>query len=133
MLSQDLVYDYDQARVEYFPKYNVVYMKWRSDAHGDDYRKPFESSLRLLNFNRGSVFILDMSYSFVAHSEDLSWAFETFLSELSKTGCSRVIFVFKDIPDGENDNIRWYEATSRRFEVRTAATFDLAVSQLCSI
>jgi len=130
MLLQIDNYVSDYATVEYFANYNVAFLSWRGEAHSEDYRKPLEFTMRLLNFNRGSSFILDMTHCFYESPDDLQWTFETVLPAIFRSGCDRFIFITKDINDLNNNNDLWIEHAKRFFRVNVVHSFDYAIGAL---
>lgn len=130
MLLQSDKFESEYAKVEYFPSYNVVYQAWRNEVHGEEYKKAFEYSQRLLTFNKGSSFILDLTNSFIDSAEDLEWAFDVLLPELNAAGCSKLIFIVSPYSDGENNNELWMRKAEKYFRTFVADSFDVAIGAL---
>lgn len=133
MLLPDYKFESDYAKVEYLPMYNVVYHTWRSEVHGEEYRKAFEYSRKLLMSNKGSAFILDLTNGFIDSPEDLEWAFDIVLPDINTAGCSKMIFIVRPFDDGENNNMLWIRKAEMYFRTFVADSFDVGIGALSQL
>lgn len=87
------VYDNEHCLVYYRPELKAVYLEWKKFSSGDEYRKPCEFLLKLMNEHQCKNMVVNAVNGFEDEKEDVEWAFEYFIPSLAKTSCKVLIFI----------------------------------------
>ncbi|QOP42078.1 GNAT family N-acetyltransferase [Sulfurimonas marina] len=112
------VYETQFCKVEYLKEYNGVFCIWQGFCQGDEYKKPLEFGLKLLEEYSADTWITDTAKGFENTTEDTTWLIEEFIPKVQKTTCERIIFLI-DKQSPLQDEIKAQEKIlSQYFEVQ---------------
>ncbi len=87
------VYDSAHCTVYYRPELKAVYLEWKKFSCGDEYRKPCEHLLKLMQIYQCKNVVVNAVNGFEDDKEDVDWAFEYFIPALAKTSCKILVFI----------------------------------------
>lgn len=124
------MFENEYAKIEYIEKDHVVFHTWKKECHFDDYRKPVEYSLELLQKHKGSIFVVDAKNGFEDVKEDVEWGFSCFLPELKKTGCKIWAFILPEVSEIEGEIDLWTAEIQKNFRVIRTTSYEDILSQI---
>lgn len=87
------VYDNEQCLVYYRPELTAVYLEWKKFSCGEEYRKPCEFLLKLMQKHQCKNVVVNAVNGFEDEKEDVEWAFEYFIPSLAETNCRILVFI----------------------------------------
>ncbi len=86
-------YDNEHCLVYYRPELTAVYLEWKKFSCGEEYRKPCEFLLNLMQKYQCINIIVNAVNGFEDTKEDVEWAFQYFIPSLAKTTCKTLVFI----------------------------------------
>ena len=87
------VYDNEHCLVYYRPELMAVYLEWKKFSCREEYRKPCEFLLNLIQKYQCKNMVVNAVNGFEDTKEDVEWAFEYFIPSLAKTTCRTLVFI----------------------------------------
>ncbi len=96
--------------VAYNDEYNVVFVKWKSYCHHEDYRAPLEYALEVMRTHHCD-YAADTRTGFENHPDDTRWVAEYFFPEAVKAGCACIYFII-DRENSLKDELEGQENSS---------------------
>lgn len=86
------MYSSDYCDVTYEENYNVVFVKWKKFCCKDDYRKPLEYALKMINRYKCN-YVADTRTGFENIPEDTKWVANYFMPKAVECGCKCIYFI----------------------------------------
>jgi len=90
------MYKSDFCKIDFLEKYNAIYCQWKNYCKFDEYRKPLEYGLKLINEKKATVWITDTSNGFESTDEDTSWLIDEFIPKTINSTCDTIVFIIKN-------------------------------------
>lgn len=127
-MREELITHFGEVR--YIEKDNIVFLVWKKRAILEDYRKPTEFALELLQKHAGSNFIVDARNGFEDDKRDVEWGFSYLLPEMSRTDCRFVAFIMNEVNEleiGEEMDM-WTIEFGKYFAVTKSESYERALA-----
>ena len=118
------MFESEFCKIEYLKKYNAVFCQWKKFCESDDYRKPFEFGLKLIQDKNATVWITDTTNGFENKPEDTQWLLENFIPKTMDSSCDTIIFIIKDNSSLKNEIDKQAKALSQYFNVKQIESLD---------
>jgi len=112
------------CEIKYLAQHNAVYCQWKAYCQYEDYRKPLEFGLDLINKNSANIWITDTTNGFESHKEDTKWLLENFIPNTINSSCDTLIFIIKNNSPLKNEIDEQSKALSQYFDVREVANLN---------
>ena len=81
--------------VNYDENYHVVFVKWKKFCCKDDYRKPLEYALQIINEHKCN-YVADTRTGFENIPEDTKWVADYFMPKAVEYGCQYIYFIIDE-------------------------------------
>ena len=118
------MYNTEFCKVEYLENVNAVFCQWKKKCSFDDYRKPFEYGLKLIDEKKATIWITDTTYGFENELEDTQWLLESFIPQTISSVCNSIYFIIKKDSPLKNEIDTQSEALSQFFIIKQFECID---------
>lgn len=81
--------------VKYEENYNVVFVKWKKFCCREDYRKPLEYALEIIDKYKCD-YVADTRDGFENIEEDTKWVADYFMPKAVEKGCKCIYFIIDE-------------------------------------
>jgi len=122
-------FDSEFCNVKFVEKDNMVLLRWKKFASGDNYRKPTTFAWELLKEKVDSNFIVDARNGFEDEKADVEWGFSALLPGMAQTTCKIVCFIMNEINDIEEEMDMWTKEFRNYFVVVKALSYEDALEK----
>lgn len=112
------VFETQFCKIEYLENYNAVFCQWKKFCKSDDYRKPFEFGLKLINEKAATTWITDTTNGFENESEDTQWLLENFIPKTIDSSCDTIVFIIQKDSPLKHEIDEQTKALSKYFNVK---------------
>lgn len=118
------MFESEFCKIEYLTEYNAVFCQWKKFCKSDDYRKPFELGLKLIQDKKATVWITDTTHGFENEPEDTQWLLENFITKTIDSSCDTIIFIIQDNSLLKNEIDEQVKVLSQYFNVKQIESMD---------
>ncbi|WP_345970896.1 hypothetical protein WCX72_03380 [Sulfurimonas sp. HSL1-6] len=106
------------CKVEYLENKNAVFCQWKQFCNAENYRKPLEFGLELINEHNASTWITDTTLGFESEPGDTLWLIETFMPKAIDSPCKKIAFIIDEDSPLQEEIERQLTALSQYFNVQ---------------
>ena len=111
------MFENEFCKVEYLQNINAVICSWKKYCEFNDYRKPLQYGLKLINKNSATTWITDTSNGFESTAEDNQWLATEFSPQAINSTCKKVVFIIQNDSPLKNEIELHAQLLKQFFEV----------------
>jgi len=112
------VFETEYCKVKYLENQNAVFCQWKQFCNSENYRKPLEFGLKLINEHNASTWITDTTNGFESGPEDTLWLIETFMPKAIDSPCKSIAFIIEEDSPLKEEIEQQSAALSQYFKVQ---------------
>ena len=87
------MYKSDFCQVDYIENKNVVLVSWKKYCSHNDYRKPLQHAIEIMNKHKSCNYAADTRNGFENHPDDTQWVADYFFPKAAEAGCRYIYFI----------------------------------------